>query len=204
MKGNVYAVVIAAAILAGCQDAEKEKAPEDANTQPVSTEGIDNQPQSEDSHQEAIMKAEPKVFLDDSFLSELSQNKIKGFDISIGASKKEVTEIYGRVSERDFYDGGQYLAFEHLSGAIFFFDGQHRVYAMDLAGFHLNTADIAEIRQTLGTPEDEGDSHVDGEWFLYYQAGENSVIFSAENGNAPVDRMRVINKKMVEESPQNL
>ncbi|ELK42071.1 hypothetical protein D478_10890 [Brevibacillus agri BAB-2500] len=43
---------------------------------------------------------------------------------------------------------------------------------------------------------------VDGEYLLLYEAGDNSVFISAENKNSPPEKIRIINKKMLDEFPQ--
>lgn len=43
---------------------------------------------------------------------------------------------------------------------------------------------------------------VDGKYNLFYEAGDNSVFITADDLESPAHVMKIINKMMVEESPQ--
>ncbi|QQE76351.1 hypothetical protein KDJ56_10725 [Brevibacillus composti] len=66
----------------------------------------------------------------------------------------------------------------------------------------MNTSRIDEVKKQLGKPTEEGVNQVDGGWFLLYQAGDNMLILDAADAQSPIEKIRVINKKMVEENLQ--
>lgn len=200
--------VLIGLLLAGCQDPGSDS-PEKAITAEVPatpSEGLSGGegalPDGDLILEENATEEKWQVVLDETFLAGLAENQVKGCPISIGSRKQEVIDRFGSVREKGFYDGGQYHAFEHLAGGIVFFDGQDRVYAFDLTGDFLNTSRIDEVKKQLGKPTEEGVNQVDGGWFLLYQAGDNMLILDAADAQSPIEKIRVINKKMVEENPQ--
>ncbi|MEJ8547961.1 DUF4309 domain-containing protein [Brevibacillus borstelensis] len=218
MKRFVLGIALASVVVAGCQEQTKVSSPQQAaagsgNTSETeagqSSPSSIEKPTEETGHQTTGSSQEaaagnPKVILDENFLPGLTNNKLNGFNISIGSSLQEVSEKYGQVTSKDFYDGGQYHAFEHLQRGFVFFNGKEQVYAIDLSGYHLSTTSLEEIKKALGTPASEGADEMDGGWLLVYEAGDNTVYLHAEDAKFPVEKIRVINKKILEESPQNL
>ncbi|RNB56144.1 hypothetical protein EDM57_13000 [Brevibacillus gelatini] len=71
-----------------------------------------------------------------------------------------------------------------------------------MAGSRLGTATLETSQQGWGTPVDEGESMANGKYLLLYKAGDNSVFISAENKTSPPEKIRIINKKMLDEFPQ--
>lgn len=145
---------------------------------------------------------EKQVLLNQDFLSLLRNNQINGFDLSIGMSKADVITRYGAVTKEDFYEGGLYQEFEKLQNGIVYFDGSDRVYAIHLAASHMNETNLTTMLEALGTPIEQGVSMVDDKYILYYEAGDNSVFISADNLESPAQTIKIINKVMLDESPQ--
>ncbi|MEK3741178.1 MULTISPECIES: hypothetical protein [unclassified Brevibacillus] len=218
MKRFIYVAIAASMLVIGCspgasepvaskdtppagkQEQQPNPAPQDEGTKPE--QGSEEAKEGNETTTDDAPNGS-KIIIDGNFLKQLASNEINGFDIAIGMTKQEVIELYGRVIKEDYYDGGRYQAFENLSGGIVYFDGKNRVYAIDLAGEHLNQTNLNVIRQQLGTPVAQGQSMVDEKFDLYYEAGENSVFISAKDEHSPVEKIRIINKKMLDESPQD-
>ncbi|EJL47851.1 hypothetical protein BAG01nite_18550 [Brevibacillus agri] len=208
------AVMTASILAIGCSPEASVPVPPEAKPtdgqQPKPESPVQNENngagQNEANNEKPLPAEQPgltaQLILDDNFLKLLANNEINGFDIAIGMKKEEVVKRYGAVVKKDFLDGGQYAVLEKLDDGIVFFDGADRVYAIDLEGSRLGTATLEAIQQGWGTPVDEGESMVDGEYLLLYEAGDNSVFISAENKNSPPEKIRIINKKMLDEFPQ--
>lgn len=145
---------------------------------------------------------EKQVLLNQDFLPLLVNNQINGFDLTIGMSKADVIARYGAVTKEDFYEGGLYQEFEKLQNGIVYFDGSDRVYAIHLAASHMNETNLTTMLKALGTPIEQGVSMVDDKYILYYEAGDNSVFISADNLESPAQTIKIINKVMLDESPQ--
>jgi len=138
-----------------------------------------------------------KLLLDQEFLPRLARNESNGFDVSIGMTKDDVIAKYGQVTRVEVYEGGIYYAFEKLPEGIFYFDNKNRVYAIHLSATHLSETNLMKIIDALGPPVEQGESLVDGDYTLFYKAGDNEVFISAESSEASVDKIRIINKKML-------
>ena len=67
----------------------------------------------------------------------------------------------------------------------------------------MSQTNLGVIREQLGTPVAQGKSMVDEKFDMYYEAGDNSVYISARDEHSPVEKIRIINKKMLDESPQD-
>ncbi|RAT99515.1 hypothetical protein ASG16_001025 [Brevibacillus sp. Leaf182] len=174
----------------------------DSKQQPVTEQQQEPGNSGGDQKQEKQTATVHQIILDEQFLKLLAKNEISGFNIHIGMKREEVSALYGKVTKQDYWDGGRYEVFEKLESALIYFDGQDRVYGIDLAGLHLNETNLDSIRKNLGAPVSEEKSMVDQDYVMFFEAGDNSVFISAKDEQSPADKIRIINKKMIEESPQ--
>lgn len=200
MRKWVCMIVMAGLIGGGCSS--ETSVPTDSKRQPVAEQKQETGNSEGDQKQENQSTTEGQIILDDQFLKLLAKNEISGFDIHIGMKRDEVSALYGKVTKQDYWDGGRYEVFEKLNSALIYFDGQDRVYGIDLAGLHLNETNLDTIRKNLGAPVSEEKSMADEDYVMFFEAGDNSVFISAKDEQSPADKIRVINKKMIEESPQ--
>lgn len=196
MKRFGFLLLFACMLVAGCTNGSapsaEEKSPAD--------QGLAS-PQEGKTEDQAKVH-EKQVLINQDFLSLLGNNQINGFDLSIGMSKADVIAQYGAVTKEDFYEGGLYQEFEKLQNGIVYFDGSDRFYAIHLAASHMSETNLAAIMEALGTPIEQGASMVDDKYNLYYEAGDNSVFISADNLESPAETIKIINKVMLDESPQ--
>ncbi|WP_232695904.1 hypothetical protein [Brevibacillus daliensis] len=192
MKRLAILTVAALLLLAGC-------APDKPTTEPPVTS-----PETGQTGEQQPVQEISKVKLNEKFLGELATNEIQGFPIAIGASKDEIMKKYGAVTETNFYEGGEYHAFEKLDQALLFFDGKERLYAIDIGSKYLSTTDSQNLKKAVGKPDYDGMDDSTGGYTITYQAGDNSVFISAADDKSPVEKIRIINKKMIEEAPQEL
>lgn len=200
MRKWVCMTVVAGLIVGGCSPDTSVST--DSKQQPVTEQQQEAGNSGGDQKQEKQTATVRQIILDDQFLKQLSKNEISGFDIHIGMKRDEVSALYGKVTKQDYWDGGRYEVFEKLESALIYFDGQDRVYGIDLAGLHLNETNLDTIRKNLGAPVSEDKSMADEDYVMFFEAGDNSVFISAKDEQSPADKIRIINKKMIEESPQ--
>ncbi|MGG4450870.1 MULTISPECIES: hypothetical protein [Brevibacillus] len=200
MRKWVCMTVVAGLIVGGCSPDTSVST--DSKQQPVTEQKQEAGNSGGDQKQEKQTATVRQIILDDQFLKQLSKNEISGFDIHIGMKRDEVSALYGKVTKQDYWDGGRYEVFEKLESALIYFDGQDRVYGIDLAGLHLNETNLDTIRKNLGAPVSEDKSMADEDYVMFFEAGDNSVFISAKDEQSPADKIRIINKKMIEESPQ--
>lgn len=189
MNRIVVGIVISVLLLTGC-------------TQASTTSKDDTKTETTQTKPEETVK-EPKLLLDQKFIPLLASGEIQGFDISIGSIKEDVVKKYGTITKKDFFDGGKYSQLEKLEKGIVYFDGKNRVYAIDLGAIHLDKTNLKEIKTAMGAPKVEEISDIDNEYFLMYESGDVTVYFYAKNKEAPVETIRIINKQMISEAPQN-
>ncbi|NRR23673.1 hypothetical protein [Brevibacillus sp. MS2.2] len=200
MRKWVCMTVMAGLIVGGCSPDTNVST--DTKPQPVTEEKQEAGNSGGDQKQEKKTSDVRQIILDEQFLKLLAKNEISGFDIHIGMKRDEVSALYGKVTKQDYWDGGRYEIFEKLESALIYFDGQDRVYGIDLAGLHLNETNLDTIRKNLGAPVSEEKSMADEDYVMFFEAGDNSVFISAKDEKSPADKIRIINKKMIEESPQ--
>ncbi|WP_429845427.1 hypothetical protein [Brevibacillus sp. FIR094] len=200
MRKWVCITVVAGLIVGGCSPDTSVST--DSKQQPVTEQKQEAGNSGGDQKQEKQTATVRQINLDGQFLQMLAKNEISGFDIHIGMKRDEVSALYGKVTKQDYWDGGRYEVFEKLESALIYFDGQDRVYGIDLAGLHLNETNLDTIRKNLGAPVSEDKSMADQDYVMFFEAGDNSVFISAKDEQSPADKIRIINKKMIEESPQ--
>ncbi|MED1801984.1 hypothetical protein [Brevibacillus porteri] len=200
MRKWVCMTVVAGLIVGGCSPDTSVST--DSKQQPVAEQKQEAGNSGGDQKQEKQTATVRQITLDEQFLQLLAKNEISGFDIHIGMKRDEVSALYGKVTKQDYWDGGRYEVFEKLESALIYFDGQDRVYGIDLAGLHLNETNLDTIRKNLGAPVSEDKSMADEDYVMFFEAGDNSVFISAKDEQSPADKIRIINKKMIEESPQ--
>ncbi|MGG4462577.1 hypothetical protein ABEX29_30295 [Brevibacillus porteri] len=200
MRKWVCMTVVAGLIVGGCSPDTSVST--DSKQQPVTEQKQEAGNSGGDQKQEKQTATMRQITLDEQFLQLLAKNEISGFDIHIGMKRDEVSALYGKVTKQDYWDGGRYEVFEKLESALIYFDGQDRVYGIDLAGLHLNETNLDTIRKNLGAPVSEDKSMADEDYVMFFEAGDNSVFISAKDEQSPADKIRIINKKMIEESPQ--
>ncbi|RNB87259.1 DUF4309 domain-containing protein [Brevibacillus fluminis] len=167
---------------------------------PTETQPGDSKLPSTSKSDEA--KAAGKLILDGKFLPMLKDGRVQGIDIAIGTTKESVLKKYGPITKQDYYDGGQYTAFEKLGKGILYFDGHDRVYCMDLGSQWADKTELNAIKQALGAPNDEGVSDVDGDYYLYYVVGKIELFLAFDSKDAPLKSIRIINKQMITDFPQ--
>ncbi|WP_056496065.1 hypothetical protein [Brevibacillus sp. Leaf182] len=200
MRKWVCMTVMVGLIVGGCSPDTSVST--DSKQQPVTEQQQEPGNSGGDQKQEKQTATVHQIILDEQFLKLLAKNEISGFNIHIGMKREEVSALYGKVTKQDYWDGGRYEVFEKLESALIYFDGQDRVYGIDLAGLHLNETNLDSIRKNLGAPVSEEKSMVDQDYVMFFEAGDNSVFISAKDEQSPADKIRIINKKMIEESPQ--
>ncbi|MGG4455942.1 hypothetical protein [Brevibacillus porteri] len=200
MRKWVCLTVVAGLIVGGCSPDTSVST--DSKQQPVAEQKQEAGNSGGDKKQEKQTATVRQIILDEQFLQLLAKNEISGFDIHIGMKRDEVSALYGKVTKQDYWDGGRYEVFEKLESALIYFDGQDRVYGIDLAGLHLNETNLDTIRKNLGAPVSEDKSMTDQDYVMFFEAGDNSIFISAKDKKSPADKIRIINKKMIEESPQ--
>lgn len=203
LKRIVFLLIFTSMLVMGCTAAsdqtieiisqEEEPVSEPLTTvEPVPT--VEPSPKPKDVPEQVEKK---KLLLDQEFLPRLARNETNGFDVSIGMTKDEVIAKYGKVTKVEVYEGGIYYAFEKLPEGIFYFDNKSRVYAIHLSASYLSETNLTKIIDTLGPPVEQGESLVDGDYTLFYKAGDNEIFISAESSESSVDKIRIINKKML-------
>lgn len=197
LKRFAFLLVFTAVLVMGCTTASdqtieiisQEKEPV---SEPVPT--VEPSPKPKDVPEQVEKK---QLLLDQDFLPRLARNESNGFDVSIGMKKDDIIAKYGEVTKVEVYEGGIYYAFEKLPEGIFYFDNQSRVYAIHLSASHLSETNLTQIIDALGPPVEQGESLVDGDYTLFYKAGDNEIFISAESPESSVDKIRIINKKML-------
>jgi len=203
LKRFAFLLVFTAILMMGCTAAsdqtiemisqEEEPVSEPVpSMEPVPT--VEPSPKPKDVPEQVEKK---KLLLDQDFLPRLARNESNGFDVSIGMTKDDVIAKYGKVTKLEVYEGGIYYAFEKLPEGILYFDNNDRVYAIHLSASHLSETNLTKIIDVLGPPVEQGESLVDGGYTLFYKAGDNEIFISAESPESSVDKIRIINKKML-------
>jgi hypothetical protein len=88
-----------------------------------------------------------------------------------------------------YYDGGYGLRYGNCTYYVEV-EGKGKMTAIDLMTENVSLTP-AQIKEFIGTPQDEGVSDIDGLWFLYYQAGDFEVYFNFQNETANVMNIRL-------------
>lgn len=197
MKRLTCMAIVAGLLVGGCSSANVSTEPKEQPVEEKKQETV-QEGKGESDKQSGTTE---QVVLDEQFLKLLAKNEIGGFPIAIGTKKEAISAQYGKVIKQDYWDGGQYNIFEKLEGALLYFDGQDRLYAIDLAGHRLSETKLETIRKNLGAPVSEDKSMADQDYVMYFEAGDNSVFIHAKDEQSSADKIRIINKKMIEESP---
>ncbi|MFE8701766.1 DUF4309 domain-containing protein [Cytobacillus sp. FJAT-54145] len=124
------------------------------------------------------------VFFDSSFLDLASEGYMKGSDISLYYDDiYTVYDSFGYDPEwQGYFDGGYGRQFGNY---IYFTGGKElsELTAIDWVNDGLTPLTPYIIRNTVGTPDEEGYSEMDGSWYMYYDLGYYSLQFVFQGDN---------------------
>lgn len=119
------------------------------------------------------------------FLTLASQGMMKGIDVSVGVPIGPTIEnVIGSPEEEWESHGGNLLIYNSIGyglGVDYEYEAypESPVYSLYLP-IELS---YDEVIQSLGEPDEEGQSEVDSSYYLYYQAGDYAIYINSSGGN---------------------
>jgi len=119
------------------------------------------------------------------FLSFASKGMINGIDVSVGAPIGPTIEnVIGMPEEEWESHGGKLLIYSN-NGYGLGVDYEYEAYPESPVYSIYLPIELTydELIQSLGEPEEEGQSEVDSRYYLYYQAGDYSIYVNSSGGN---------------------
>ncbi len=140
-----------------------------------------NQPFNDD-----IVQRNNNIVGERDFLALASQGRIKGIDVSVGAPIGPTIENVIGMPEEEWESHGGKLLIYNSSGYGLGVDYEYETYPESLVYSLYLPIELAyyELIQSLGEPEEEGQSEVDSRYYLYYQSGDYSIYVNSSGGSS--------------------
>ncbi|MFD0713767.1 hypothetical protein [Paenibacillus sp. GCM10027626] len=139
-----------------------------------------------------------KFVLDKNTKANLKKGKIPGFNVKLGMSYKQVSQVLGERTTSFYESGGKYWNFAKTPGVGFCFgvDGEldEPLFAVTINKNHLPKMTFASVKAMLGTPDFAGDDDVDGGYLYHYQYDDIYIFFMGPSKNGAVTYINIIQK----------
>lgn len=137
---------------------------------------------SEDAQQNVNKNKEDSSLIDDSFIANLAQGKIKycEFPVDDSITADDILKRLGPPEVEGFYNGG----YGRQYGNCTYFTERDKPDSRMTAIIYVDenlTQNANEIKKKLGPPTEEGIDEMEGNYFLYYESGNHAATFSFES-----------------------
>lgn len=144
-----------------------------------------NEQTSDQPFNDVVVQRNNNIVGEGDFLTLASQGTIKGIDVSVGAPIGPTIEnVIGSPEEEWESHGGKLLIY-NSRGYGLGVDYEYEAYPESPVYSLYLPIELTydELIQSLGEPEEEGQSEVDSRYYLYYQAGEYSIYVNNSGGS---------------------
>lgn len=144
-----------------------------------------NEQTSEQPFNDDVVQRNNNIVGEGDFLTLASQGMMKGIDVSVGVPIGPTIEnVIGSPEEKWESHGGKLLIY-NSSGYGLGVDYEYEAYPESPVYSLYLPIELSydELIQSLGEPEEEGQSEVDSSYYLYYQAGDYSIYVNSSGGN---------------------
>lgn len=121
------------------------------------------------------------------FLKKAQQGILPGCSIPFNKTTTiaDVHKKLGKPKKQDYYEGGYGL---YYGNCAYFFHDKMLDSKMTGIKYYPNDADLtpARVKQMIGQPIHEGESDMDKRWLLHYDAGQYSILMSADSSKSRI------------------
>jgi hypothetical protein len=132
-----------------------------------------------------VVQRNNNIVGEDDFLALASKGMIKGIDVSVGAPIGATIENVIGTPEEEWESHGGKLLIYNSNGYGLGVDYEYKAYPESPVYSLYLPIELSydDLIQSLGEPEEEGQSEVDSRYYLYYQSGDYSIYVNSSGGS---------------------
>ncbi|WP_167569001.1 stalk domain-containing protein [Brevibacillus migulae] len=114
--------------------------------------------------------------VDKQMLSLAKEGRVKAIPFSLGSSRQQIEQAWGKPFDSYYYEGGKFFAYQSCSCSVFY-DQHDQAAIFDLPAKKIGVLRAEDVRRILGKPKWEEESATHSEYLLNYPIGEYALTF---------------------------